>query len=194
MHEAFLKYVEGSSSIPLTNSDIALLKNIFIPKKFRKRQYFLQEGEVCNFGGFIIKGAMRQYSVDDKGTEHIVQLMLENWWIGDRESMAARTPSSYFIDAWEDSDVLLISTNNIPLLRTIPAVAKMGDTISDRHVAAMHKRIHDAISLSAEQRFERLMQTYPEFLQRFPQHIIASYLGITKDTLSRIRHNKATKK
>ena len=179
--------------MPLTGSDMDLLQSIFTPKKFKKRQYFLQEGEVCHYGGFIVKGAMRQYSVDDKGTEHIVGLMLENWWIGDRESMAMGTPSEYFIDAWEDSDVLIISVKNLPLLRNIPAVAKVGDIISDRHVAAIHKRIHDTISLSAEQRYEKIIQTHPEFTQRFPQHIIASYLGINKDTLSRIRRQKTTK-
>jgi CRP-like cAMP-binding protein len=193
MHEALFRYIRNHSTIPLAGDDLAMLQGIFFPKKFRKRQYFLQEGEVCNHTGFIVKGAMRQYSVDARGVEHIVELMLENWWVGDRESMAMGTPSSYYIDAWEETDVLLVSTKNMALLRTIPATASVAEIINDRNVAALQNRVHDAISLSAEQRFEKLMRTHPEFLQRFPQHIIASYLGVTKETLSRIRQ-KALRK
>lgn len=162
-----------------------------IPKKFRKRQYFLQEGEVCKYGGFIVKGAMRQFSVDDKGTEHIIQLLLENWWVGDRESFDTETPSAYCIDAWEESEVLLIAKNNFDAMQRIPAVAKMDAIIIDRHVGELQRRVRDAHRLTAEQRYENLMHTYPGFVQRFPQHMIASYLGITKKTLSRIRHQSA---
>jgi CRP-like cAMP-binding protein len=131
---------------------------------------------------------MRQFSVDDKGMEHIIQLLLENWWVGDKESFDTETPSPYYIDAWEESDVLLIAKNNFDAMHRIPAVAKMDDIIIDRHVNALQRRVRDAHSLSAEQRYENLIHTYPEFMQRFPQHMIASYLGITKETLSRIRH------
>jgi len=193
MHDALLTYIRSKSTTPLTVSDIDILRSIFVPKKFRKRQYFLQEGEVCNYGGFVVKGAMRQYSVDDKGAEHIIQLLLENWWVGDRESFTMGTPSTYYIDAWEDSDVLIITRNNFDLLQSIPAVAKMDDVINERHVASLQRRVRDTLSLSAEERYENLMHQYPEFLQRFPQHIIASYLGITKETLSRIRHQTVKK-
>jgi len=193
MHEALFKYIKNQSAISLSTKEVGMLLDIFVPKKLRKRQFFLQEGEVCNYGGFIVKGAMRQYSVDAKGAEHIVQLMLENWWVGDQESMAMGTPSSYFIDAWEDTEILQVATKHFDLMRSIPAVAKMGLILSDRNVAALQKRIHDSISLSAEQRYDKLIKTHPEFLQRFPQHIIASYLGITKETLSRIRHEATNK-
>jgi CRP-like cAMP-binding protein len=128
--------------------------------------------------------------LDDKGTEHIIQLLLENWWVGDRESFSMGTPSSYYIDAWEESDLLIITKNNFDLWQSIPAVAKMDDVINERHVAALQRRVRDTLSLSAEERYENLIKQYPEFLQRFPQHIIASYLGITKETLSRIRRSQ----
>jgi CRP-like cAMP-binding protein len=188
MHEALFTYIRSKSTTPLTDDDISLLKSILLPKKFRKRQYFLQEGEVCKYGAFIVKGAMRQFSVDDKGKEHIIQLLLENWWVGDRESFDTETPSAYYIDAWEESDVLIIAKNNFDTMQHIPAVGKMDQIIIDRHVTALQRRVDEAHSLTAEQRYENLMHTYPEFVQRFPQHMIASYLGITKETLSRIRH------
>ena len=100
MHESLLQYIQNYSSLPLSQAETETIKNSFIPKKLRKRQYFLQEGNVCKYGGFIVKGAMRQYSVDDKGAEHIVQLYIENYWASDRESAIMLTPSKYFIEAW----------------------------------------------------------------------------------------------
>src|SRR5436190_5739869 len=108
MHETLLKYITRHSKTPLTESEGQVIKNTFVPKKLRKKQYFLQEGEVCKYGAFIVKGAMRQYSVDDKGVEHIIRLFIENWWAGDRESYVHLTPSVYNIDAWEDTEMLLL--------------------------------------------------------------------------------------
>src|SRR6476469_2166461 len=99
MYDPLITYFNSYATTPLRESDIDLITNIFTPKKFRKRQYFLQEGEVCKYSAFIVKGAMRQYSVDDKGEEHILRLYIENWWATDRESLMKHTPSIYFIDA-----------------------------------------------------------------------------------------------
>jgi len=80
MHQAFFDFVSKHSTTPLTESDKELFKKLLIPKKLRKRQYFLQEGEVCKYLAFIVKGAMRQYTVDEKGDIHIMRLYIENWW------------------------------------------------------------------------------------------------------------------
>src|SRR2546430_2813601 len=109
MHEALITYINSFATATLTASEIISIKNTFIPKKLRKRQYFLQEGEVCKYSAFIVKGAMRQYSIDDKGVEHIVRLFIENWWVSDRESFVMLTPSIYNIDALEDTEALLIT-------------------------------------------------------------------------------------
>jgi CRP-like cAMP-binding protein len=193
MHESLITYIKKHSTTPLTETDIEVIKDVFIPKKIRKRQYFLQEGEVCKYGAFLVKGAMRQYSVDDGGMEHIVGLFIENWWVSDRESYVMLTPSVYNIDAWENCDVLLITKAYfLGQLISIPAINEMTRMIDDNFAMAVQKRIA-SISLSAEERYAQLVKTYPEFLQRFPQHIIASYLGITKETLSRVRSNAAKK-
>ena len=107
MHEPLIKYINSFATAPLTSNEVELIKNTFMYKKIRKRQYLLQEGGVCKYAAFIVKGAMRQYSVDDKGLEHIVRLSIENWWAVDRESYTMLTPSPYNIDAWEDTDALL---------------------------------------------------------------------------------------
>ena len=188
MHEPLINYIKNHSVTPLTENDEEVIKNTFIPKKIRKRQYFLQEGEVCQYMGFIVKGAMRQYSVDEKGMEHIVRLPIENWWVGDRESHHMLKPSVYNIDAWEDTDLLQISrADTLSYLYSIPAINEMSRILDERYAFAAQKRLNNHISLSAEKRYSSLESIYPELIQRFPQHIIASYLGITKDTLSRIR-------
>jgi len=187
MHEALIKYLNQHATTQLTECEIEKIKTLFKPKSLRKRQYFLQEGEVCKYTGFIVKGAMRQYSVDDKGMEHIVRLSIENWWVNDRESFVMLTPTIYNIDAWEDTDLLTITNAGVIELNSIPAMTELSRKLDNNHSFASQRRINAAISLSAEQRYAELLKTYPEFLQRFPQHIIASYLGITKETLSRVK-------
>ena len=149
---------------------------------------------MCKYAAFIVKGAMRQCSIDVKGVEHIVRLFIENWWVSDMESYVMLTPSKYCIDASEDCDVLLLTKANwLGSLNSIPAFNEMIRKVDENFIIATQKRIA-TISLSAEERYEEFRKTYPDFLQRFPQHIIASYLGITKETLSRVRGQKSEKR
>jgi CRP-like cAMP-binding protein len=172
----------------MSERELELFKSAFSPVKIRKRQYFLKEGEVCKHFGFIVKGAMRQYMVDDKGVEHIVQLGIENWWIGDRESWVMLKPTIYCIDAWEDTELLLITrADTIKLAHELPAFNEMVRALDERNNIATQRRVTSSISFTAERRYSDFVSCHPDFLQRFPQHIIASYLGITKETLSRIR-------
>jgi CRP-like cAMP-binding protein len=188
MYDLLFKYFSRYNATFFTNHETELIQDYFKPKRFKKRQYFLQEGEVCKYAAFILKGAMRKYRVDEKGEEHIMRLCIENWWVFEHESAMKGTPSDYFIDAWEDSECLLISKNDlIDLQVQIPAIFKLMATLESNFAVAMQKRIDAAIRLSAEERFCDLERTYPEFLKRFPQHVVASYLGISRETLSRIR-------
>lgn len=148
----------------------------------------LQEGEICKYFGFIVKGAMRKYLLDEKGGEHVVDLYVENWWAGDRESFVRFTPSTYNIDAWEDSELLLVSREDMLKLRSeCPSFNELVLKLDEYNNIAAQKRITSAISLTSEKRYEDFVERHPYFVQRFPQHIIASYLGVTKDTLSRVR-------
>src|SRR5262249_20716033 len=134
------------------------------------------------------------YSVDEKGNEHVVRLSIENWWAGDRESFTMLIPSIYNIDAWEDTDALLITyADFLNGLNKIPAISEMITKLDHNHAFALQKRINASISFSAKKRYEEFAKKYPEFIKRFPQHIIASYLGITKKTLSRIRRQAVKK-
>jgi CRP-like cAMP-binding protein len=181
-------YIERKSLVPLSEDDRNLIVAKLKPKKLRKRQYFLQEGDVCKYMGFIVKGATRMFAVDERGHEHILHFGLEDWWVGDYESFHLLTPSKYYVEALEDVDMILITSEQLQdLARTITAIAAMLESLNRGAAIAYNKRMHAAISLTAEERYEDLVKTYPHFLQRFPQNLIASYLGISPETLSRIR-------
>ncbi len=172
----------------ISEEDFKILLSHFIQKRIRKKQYLLEEGEICKHMAFIIKGAMRQYYMDEKGVEHIVDLYVENWWAVDRESFVMCIPSIYSIDAWEDCEVLLISRENTLKLRNqCRAFNELVLKLDELNTIAAQKRITYSISFTVEMRYKYFVDNYPYFVDRFPQHIIASYLGITKDTLSRVR-------
>ncbi len=134
MHENLLAYINQHIASPLTSEEEALIIAAFQPKKLRKKQYFLQEGDVCKYAGFIVKGAMRQYSVDDKGVEHIVHLFIENYWANDRESSTMLTPSKYNIDAWEDTEMLIITrAEMLDLVGRIPSLVQMTRVMDERN-------------------------------------------------------------
>lgn len=187
MFESLFQYIRRYSESPLTLAEESLIRESLLPKKIKKKDLFLKQGEICEYTGFITKGAMRQYSIDSGGIEHIIQLAVENWWIVDRESYMMKTPSVYNIDAWEDTELLALRHSDLEQLLNIPAIKEMFWKMDQASYIASQKRLNYSISLTAIERYERLVENYPDFIQRFPQHTIASYLGISKETLSRVR-------
>ena len=189
-HEPLFSYIESKSGLELSTTDKELVATVFVTKHLRKRQYLLQEGDVCKYMAFIIKGAGRMFAVNERGQEHISRFAIENWWLGDFESYNFATPSIYNIEMLEDSDVLLITKDHLDELRqTVKAIDIMIKEIDKNGVVANQRRIHSSISLNAEERYSALLKNYPSFLERFPQAMIASYLGVSPETLSRIRKN-----
>ena len=187
--ESFFDYIQKISGKTLSDEDKLLLMAHFKPRKLRKRQYFLQEGDVCKYIGFIVKGSARTFTVDEKGHEHILKLSVENWWLTDFESFYLLTPSCFNIEALEDLEIL--QSTNVEIeeyLKKIPAFSAMSNVISQNNTIATQKRMQ-AINYSAEERYEEFVSNYPHFLQRFPQNMIASYLGLSSETLSRIKKN-----
>lgn len=188
--EPLFQYIELKSTLSLNDDEKNLIQVMFKPRHLRKRQYLLQEGDVCKYMSFIVKGSGRMYSVSEKGQEHIIRFAIENWWLGDFESYNFGIPSHYNIEVLEDSEVLMIEHDQIQeLTAKIPAVDLMIREIDKKGTVATQNRIHSSISLSAEERYDKLVRSYPNFLNRFPLSMIASYLGISPETLSRIRKN-----
>lgn len=192
--EPFFSYIESKSAMILNTDEKMLLQSTFRAKHLRKRQYLLQEGDVCKYMSFMIKGCGRIYSVNEKGQEHIIRFAIENWWLGDYESYNFNTPSRYNIEVVEDSEVLMIEHSLMQKLTgQIPALDLMVKEIDRKGTVATQKRIHSSISQSAEERYDNFIASYPELMNRFPQTMIASYLGISPETLSRIRKNMLKK-
>lgn len=192
MYDAFFDYLKKFSSEPLSEEEKTLIRRTFTPFRLRKRQFLLQAGDQCKYFAFIVKGAMRMYSVDEKGIEHIVRLGVEDWWMGDRESFVEFTPSRYHIDALEHCELLYVTwEGTIELQNKVPAFCEMKMKLDERNMMANNRRLTSTISSLADKRYADFVECYPELIQRFPQHIIASYLGINKDTLSRVKrqHN-----
>lgn len=187
MFAVFKKYI--SEKITISDEDWIWIESLCTIKKLRKQQYLLQEGDVWRYHAFVCAGCMRRYSVDDKGLEHIIQFNTENWWTGDRISLMDGTPSKYNIDAIENSVVLLIAGEDFDLIcKKIPVFNDLINNILQRSLNASQERIHAAISLTAEEKYLNFLKSFPNLSNRIPRYMLASYLGITPETLSRIRN------
>ena len=190
-----LLYKKISETISITDEEFEFCKTLFIPKKLRKRQYLLHEGDVNKHTAFVSKGLLRSYTIDDKGTEHILQFAFEGWWMGDLYSFLTEEPSMFNMEALEDCELLLITKPSWELLLDkVPAFEKYFRILIQNNLIATQKRLMGTLSETAEQKYTNLINNFPGCLNRVPQHMIASYLGITRETLSRIRGNIAARK
>src|SRR3954462_3029105 len=170
MFEVLFKAI--NEKVKLTEEEQETCKALFTPKKLRKKQYLLQEGDVCKYTAFVEKGVLRSYSVDEKGYEQIVQFALEGWWISDIYSFLTQEASPFNIDAFEDSELLLLTkASNEAMLEQVPKMEKYFRILSQNALVAMQRRLVGSLSQTAEEKYTGLMKTYPDIIQRVPQHM-----------------------
>jgi CRP-like cAMP-binding protein len=189
MFEIFAAYLKEKGG--LTEEEVKLVAEVTVEKKLRKRQYLLQEGDISNFNCFIAKGCLRMYRLGKDGTEHILRFGVEDWWMSDYESYNTNTPTKNNIDALEDSELLLIEKEDLDALcQKIPVLQKFIKRLEDKSFNVTQNRILSNISETAEEKYEHFIKSYPAFNSRIPLHMIASYLGVSRETLSRVRQNQ----
>ncbi len=186
MFEVLFSKIE--EKIKLSDFEKDICKSLFSPKKLRRRQYILQQDDICKNLIFVEKGILRSYSVDTRGNEHILQFAPEGWWISDIFSFLTGEAAVYNIEAIEDSELLLISNSSLDeLYESVPKFERYFRLLSQANMVATHRRLTASLSDSADEKYIRLLSAYPNIVARVPQHMIASYLGITPETLSRVR-------
>ena len=192
MFHFFLKYLQDK--IQLSDLEIEMIRVVAIHKKLRRRQYLLQEGDVWTYNAFVCTGFLKTFSVDSEGKEHIMNFSPENYWTGDRESLINQTPTRFNIDAIEESQIILIEKKNFEdLCEKIPQLNDLVNAILQKSFIVSQNRIHANISLTANEKYQIFLEKFPNIVNRIPQHMIASYIGISPETLTRIRRNTARK-
>ena len=175
--------------IPLNKEEKELVRTKFHPRLFRKRQYILQEGNVCTQFYFVVRGCLRMYKIDDKGNTHILQFAAENYWINDLGSFHGLKPSALNIDALEDTVVLQISHDDlISLYLQAPKFDRIFRVLLENSFVRLQERLLQNISSTAEERYQTFLEIYPHLVSRLSQVQIASFLGITPEFLSRLRN------
>ncbi|MBP6686428.1 MAG: Crp/Fnr family transcriptional regulator [Lacibacter sp.] len=189
--EPLLHYFE--KLIPLNKEERELVREKFRPRLYRKKQYVLQEGDVCSQMNFVVRGCLRMYKIDDTGGTHILQFAAENNWITDLGSFYSAKPSEMAIDSLEDTMVLQIAHDDLLVLYTqTPKFHRIFRVLIENSYVSLQKRLLQTISSTAEDRYQYFIDTYPHLVNRLPQTQIASFLGITPEFLSRLR-NKLSK-
>jgi CRP-like cAMP-binding protein len=170
-----------------------LIKKVEI-KNIEKGEVLLRPGEICQHSFFVENGLLRSYTIDQSGKEHILQFGSENWIVSDRSSAFFSEPSDLFIDAIEDTQVVLISSDFINEASEISVSFRNYNQIAlQNHIRHQQKRINLLLSATAETRYMNFIKLYPDLTLRIPQWMIASYLGITPESLSRVRKELAHK-
>ena len=189
--EPLLNYFERL--IPLNKEEKELVTKSFHSRLYRKRQYVLQEGNICTQLNFVVRGCLRMYKIDEQGATHVLQFAVENYWINDLGSFHSEKPSELNIDALDDTMVLQINRNDlVSLYLQASKFDRIFRVLIENSFINLQKRLLQNISSTAEQRYQAFLDTYPHLVNRLSQTQIASFLGITPEFLSRLR-NKVSK-
>lgn len=189
-----LLHQKFSEIIDLSGEEFEYAKTLFIPKKLKKKRILIEAGEICRYTVFVEKGLLRSFKADDKGNEYILQFALSGWWTADLYSFLTNEPTLYNIEALEDSELLMITKPSWDLLlEKVPAFERYFRVLIQNNLINTQRRLMSSFTETAEEKYLKLLKEFPDILQRVPQHMIASYLGITRETLSRTRRQITTR-
>ncbi|MDO6519121.1 Crp/Fnr family transcriptional regulator [Zobellia galactanivorans] len=179
---------------PLNKEELHTFCEAFYPKSIAKKQYLLQQGDICKFEGYVTKGCFRVFTLDEQGKEHVLYFAIKDWWITDIDSFTNQKPSFLTIQALEDSEVLLIDHQDKARLYTeIPQVEQLFRVMTQKTLVALQRRMISNLSQTADARYLDFIEKYPQIAQKLTNLQLASYLGISHEFLSKIRSKTASK-
>ncbi|WP_133272763.1 Crp/Fnr family transcriptional regulator [Hymenobacter radiodurans] len=174
--------------VALTNAEFAIFANHLHPLSLDKRQHLLISGDKCSHLAFVTQGCLRSYSINAQGQEHTLQFAPEDWWVSDLYSLLTQQPSTMNIDALEDSQMMLLSQADLETVYAqCPIFERYFRLLMQGRYVALQERVNASLSQTAAEKYQHFLRKYPSIAQRVPQHFIASYLGITPESLSRVR-------
>lgn len=184
--QPLINYFENH--LPLNEEEKSAVEEYFKERRVKRRQFILQEGDICKHNTFIVEGCFRMYMVDEKGKEHNLQFAVENWWIGDIGSFHSEKPSRLYIEAIENSIILQCKKEDqLKLFVDYPKFNRIFRVLAENAMVSLQNRILQNISSTAEDRYLDFVERYPNFFNRISNVQIASYLGVTPEFLSAIR-------
>lgn len=173
--------------VSLTDAEFEYVISHFESRKIKKHQFLIQEGQLVEYDFFVLSGCLKSYLTDTNGKEHIIQFGLQDWWITDYEAFYFHTKATVSIDCIEDSELLCLSnTNREKLCAEMHKIEHFFRKKTNRRNVALQQRILLLMSADAKERYDKLLEQYPQLLQKIPKRLIAQYLGVTRETLSRL--------
>jgi CRP-like cAMP-binding protein len=191
MFEIFETFITANGDF--TPEDLRLIRSLAIIKKVRRKEFLLQEGEICRYKIFIAKGLLKSYCLRHDGTEHIMRFSPENSWTTDHISLKNQTPAQSNIEALENSEVVMWTRESMhELFNSIHAFKAYMSRLIENALKSSHDRILMNLSYTSEEKYEDFIASFPDVFRRVPLHMVASYLGVSRETLSRIRHAKTS--
>jgi CRP-like cAMP-binding protein len=177
--------------IRLSEEDKDYLLSLLQSKKIRRKTFFQQEGDITRAAVFVTSGLLRMYSIDKNGFEHILQFAPPGWWIGDMKSYVTQQPGNLYIDALEDSEVLLLEKRSLDsLYEKVPAFERFFRILAENALSTYQQRLIDNLSLPALDRYNNFCRLYPSLIECLPQKQVAAYIGVTPEFLSKMLSSK----
>lgn len=184
-----------SQQIKLDKKEETFLLSLLQIKKLKKKQFLIHSGEVNTFSTFVTSGCLRSYSIDRNGFEHILQFAPKGWWIADLHSLISKQPGQLNIDALCDTEVMVFKREDQEkLFESFPKFERFFRILTENSIAATNNRLLDYMGLSAQERYMQFIKRYPGLTNEIPQKLIASYIGITPEFLSKLKAESLRKK
>ncbi|WP_175634445.1 Crp/Fnr family transcriptional regulator [Pedobacter ghigonis] len=186
MLDIFKKHIRKFTTV--TDEEFEEIKKFFDTKEVNKKENLLAEGQICRHHYFVLDGLLRKFYINEKGTEQTTEFAIETWWLTDNFAYENKVPTEFYIQAVEKSTILYFTQEKQEkLLKEFPVMERYFRFVYQRAYAAAQKRIQFLFSFSKEEFYFQAVRNHPEFVQRVPQYLIASYLGFTPEYLSEIR-------